>query len=432
MFLLIPWRVDVPQDRWPVMNWLILLALVAVFALQIRDYVVYRDQEDASSRLDSSHSGTSAGPRRGQPGVSQGTPPARPPAEQGPKSMSEAPGITHDLRLDSWSLKRLLGYMWLHATPFHLLGNLLFLWIFGNALCAKLGNLKYLGLYILFGVLAGVAQLASSPHPSLGASGAINGVVGAYLVLFFENEITCLFVFWPIVFFYVRWFAVSSIWMILFWLLWDIVGALRGGSNVGHFAHLGGFTAGFGIALFLCWKGWITMEKYEKSLLQRWEERTRGREKKPLDAAYAKLGLHLTDEERQQEASAHATLPEPEAVLPPPVESSAAPIHVGAEGFIRTACACGNAIRVTRQYAGRTVRCPRCRQQIVIPNQTDFFGPAPPPPPTAPNVPKKAQDKCIRFVCTCGKRMKAPAKYAGRNTKCPRCGTRLKIPTIVP
>ena len=44
MFLLIPWRVDVPQDRWPVMNWLILLALPTVFALQVRDYIVYKSQ----------------------------------------------------------------------------------------------------------------------------------------------------------------------------------------------------------------------------------------------------------------------------------------------------------------------------------------------------------------------------------------------------
>ena len=58
--------------------------------------------------------------------------------------------------------------------------------------------------------------------------------------------------------------------MILFWLFWDILGALRGGSGVAYSAHLGGFATGFGIAMLLCHKGWVTMERYEKSLLQAW------------------------------------------------------------------------------------------------------------------------------------------------------------------
>jgi DNA-directed RNA polymerase subunit RPC12/RpoP len=178
------------------------------------------------------------------------------------------------------------------------------------------------------------------------------------------------------------------------------------------------------------WLSWITMEKYEKSLLQMWEERKRGREKEPLEMAYTRLGLPMTDEERRQEAPAPAPLPEPEAVPLPPVESGPAPIHLGTDGFIRTACTCGSAIRVTRQYAGRTVRCPRCRQRVVIPNQTDFFGPAAPPPDAVTGALKKAQDNYIRFVCRCGKRMKVPARYAGRTAKCPRCGARLKIPHI--
>ena len=136
--------------------------------------------------------------------------------------------------------------MWLHGGLLHLLGNLLFLWVFGNAVCAKIGNLRYLLLYVLLGVTAGIAHLLISRGAVIGASGAINGVVGMYLVLFYENEITCLFAFWLIVL-YVRVFAVSSIWMILLWLLWDVVGALLpGGSNVAYFAHLGGFAAASG------------------------------------------------------------------------------------------------------------------------------------------------------------------------------------------
>ena len=416
MFLLIPWRVDVPQDRWPVMNWLILLALVVVFVLQIADVLEYAAQQNIPAR--DTRPSTPRTPTRPEPS-------AQPPAPQ-PR---ETPGITGKLMLKGWSLQGLFGYMWLHGGLLHLLGNLLFLWIFGNAVCAKIGNLRYLFLYVLLGVTAGIVHLLVARGTVVGASGAINGVVGMYLVFFYQNDITCVFAFWLIVP-YVRVFAVSSVWMILFWMCWNVVGALiPGSSNVAYFAHLGGFAAGFGIALLMCKKGWVAMEKYEKSLLQMWEERKRERQKKPLDAAYAQLGLHLTEEELQQGASDFATLPEPETPPPSPTEPEPAPFQLGAEGFIRAACACGNAIRVTRQYAGRTVRCPRCRHPVVIPDKTEFFGPAPALPPLVASKPKK-EDKHIRFICTCGKKMKAPAQYAGRRIKCPQCGLPLRIPNL--
>jgi len=158
MFFLIPWRVDVPQERWPVMNWLILLVLVAVFALQVCDYRENKPPPDPY-------------PRVVQPGGPRRTARAEQPPERRAPSMSQVPGITHDLVLRGWALRGLFGYMWLHADTLHLLGNMLFLWIFGNALCAKVGNLRYLGLYVLFGVMAGIAQLLRDPsHPSLGAS----------------------------------------------------------------------------------------------------------------------------------------------------------------------------------------------------------------------------------------------------------------------
>jgi membrane associated rhomboid family serine protease len=399
------------------MNWLILLALVAVFALQIADVLEYAAQQDIQAR--DTRPNTSGA--RTRPDSS-----AQPP----PRQSREIPGITGKLMLRGWSLKGLFGYMWLHGGVFHLLGNLLFLWVFGNAVCAKIGNLRYLFLYVLLGVTAGIVHLLIARGSVVGASGAINGVVGMYLVLFYQNDVTCVFAFWLIVP-YIRVFAVSSIWMILLWLSWNVVGALLpGSSNVAYFAHLGGFGAGFGITFLMCKQGWITMEKYEKSLLQMWEERKRERQEEPLDVAYARLGLHLTEEELEQEAANAATPPEPEAMLPSPSETEPAPFHLGADGFIRTACACGNAIRVTRQYAGRTVRCPRCRRSVVIPDKTDFFGPAPALPPITVSKPQKAPDRHIRFVCTCGKRMKAPAQYAGRRVNCPQCGISLKIPNL--
>ena len=79
---------------------------------------------------------------------------------------------------------------------------------------------------------------------AIGASGAINGIVGMYLVFFPINEITCYFVFLLLPRL-IKEFSLSSIWMILFWLAFDIWGAMRGGGQVAYFAHLGGFAGGF-------------------------------------------------------------------------------------------------------------------------------------------------------------------------------------------
>jgi membrane associated rhomboid family serine protease/DNA-directed RNA polymerase subunit RPC12/RpoP len=397
------------------MNWLILLALGTVFALQVSDRIEQQDHARQRLRPDPTRQGAiqaAAGERLENP--------------------SQVPDITQEWQLRPGNPKGFLGYMWLHAGLLHLLGNMLFLWIFGNAVCAKVGNLRYLGLYLLFGVLAGMAHRLTSSGSVVGASGAISGMVGMYLALFFENEITCLFVFWFILLLvpYVRWFAVSGIWVILGWLLWNVGGALAARSYVSHAAHFGGFAVGLGVALLMCQKGWITMEKYEKSLLQMWQERRRKPEKDPLDAAYAQLGLQPTEEERHPATAFFASPGGPEGPPASPTPSEPAPIRAEAEGFIRTACACGHVIRLKRQYVGRTVRCPRCRHPVVIPDQTDFFGPAPPLPPVAPSTPKKMRDTCIHFVCTCGKRMKASAQHAGRTVKCPHCGAMLKIPTL--
>lgn len=416
MFIILPWRVDVLRDRWPVMNWLIIAVTIAVFVLQIADRVQHE-----SRRVRPVPDG-----RRYDRG------PAAPPSrsvEPAPQEPQEIPDITSELKLRGWSLKGLFGYMWLHGGLLHLLGNMLFLWIFGNAVCAKLGNLKYLPLYVVFGFAAGVAHLLGDSDPALGASGAINGVVGMYLVLFYENEITCLFAFW-FIFPYLRWFEVSSIWMILFWLFWDIIGALVGGSDVAYYAHLGGFAAGFGIALLMCKVGWIKMERYEKSLLQMLEGRKHVGEESPFDTDYARPGPSTAEREHPLEASPPAATAELRPA-PLPESGSANPASASsADTFIRTACACGRTIRATRQYAGRTVRCPNCKQHVVIPHQTDFFGPTAPGQRTRTSAPARTHDHGIRFRCSCGKTLRVPAQHAGRAGRCPHCGAALTVPHV--
>jgi membrane associated rhomboid family serine protease len=263
--------------------------------------------------------------------------------------------------LDGFALKGLFGYMWLHGGILHLAGNMLFLWIFGNAVCAKIGNLRYIPAYIGLGLVAGISHLVFTGGGSLGASGAINGIVGMFLVLFPQNEITCYWIFF--IPFMVRGFAreltVSSGWMILFWLAFDIWGAMRGGGQVAYFAHLGGFAGGVVLAILMLKFKMVTMERYEKSLLQ------------------------IIEEYRH-----------PSAIEEP------------SSGYYN--------------YLNATANL---QQELPL-------VPVPPVPfePKIALVPQKPQDEFIRFACSCGKRVKMPAKYAGKTGKCPQCNARLKIP----
>ena len=242
--MIIPLRVDVPQDRWPVVNWLIIVGAIAIFVGQC--VLFYQFHE---SLTESEYHRT--------------------------EGIKEIANVIKPFVLDGFSLKGLLGHMWLHGGIIHILGNMLFLWIFGNAVCAKVGNVLYAGIYLLLGIIAGVSHLVFQGGAAIGASGAINGIVGMYLVFFAQNEITCLFVFFfPLLLRpYVKTFSVSSYWMILFWLAFDIWGATKGGGRVAYFAHLGGFAGGFLLALVLLKTKMVQMEqRYEKSLLQIWAD----------------------------------------------------------------------------------------------------------------------------------------------------------------
>jgi len=142
----------------------------------------------------------------------------------------------------------LLTNMFVHATIFHLLGNMLVLWAFGPSLENSLGSVMFAVCYMLWGALASVTQVAVNLHSEtaiLGASGAIAGVMGAYLVLFgyaAQIRIFALLVFYPVH------FNVPAIAFGVFWILsqlwnasWDATGDLSG---VAWMAHIGGFAAG--------------------------------------------------------------------------------------------------------------------------------------------------------------------------------------------
>lgn len=155
--------------------------------------------------------------------------------------------VIESLILQEWDLRQMIGNAFLHADLFHLVGNMLFLWIFGNAVCATVGNLAYPFLYLFLAICASSTHLTFDSHPAIGASGAVNGIIGMALILFPMNRLNCVYgysmpmigVFWKS-----GRFTTKTYWMILFWFVFDVFGLLLGGGNIAYWAHIGGFTVG--------------------------------------------------------------------------------------------------------------------------------------------------------------------------------------------
>lgn len=150
------------------------------------------------------------------------------------------------------NLYALFTSMFLHGGWAHLFGNMIFLWVFGDNIEDSFGHLGYLLFYLATGLLASVAHIvleAGSQIPAVGASGAISGVLGAYILFFHMNRITVL----------IGWFitAVPAWMMIGLWALTQFVntyGALARTEETGgvaYAAHAGGFVAGVMIALLV-------------------------------------------------------------------------------------------------------------------------------------------------------------------------------------
>ncbi len=152
-----------------------------------------------------------------------------------------------------------LSSMFVHADWFHLIGNLWFLWLFGDNVEDQLGRFAYLVFYLACGIAAAVAQLVidpSNPVPMVGASGAISGVMGAYVVMYplAPVRVFILVIVIPI------FFRLPAIVMLGYWFVLQLLGALPqlgGGAAAGiaFWAHLGGFVSGVVIALWCTSRG---------------------------------------------------------------------------------------------------------------------------------------------------------------------------------
>jgi membrane associated rhomboid family serine protease len=148
-------------------------------------------------------------------------------------------------------LGTLITSMFLHASLLHVGGNMLFLWIFGNNVEDKLGEIKFLVIYFTAGIAGSLLQVYITPTstvPMLGASGAISGILAAY-VLYFPRARVLTFI---VPFFFI---TISAYLVIGYWIGLQLFDAFLGlgvtGGGVAYFAHIGGFTSGLILAVLL-------------------------------------------------------------------------------------------------------------------------------------------------------------------------------------
>ena len=145
-------------------------------------------------------------------------------------------------------LYTLLTSMFLHGSIGHIIGNMLFLHIFGDNLEDTLGHIKYLLFYVLSGLVASMLQIVVDPSsniPNLGASGAIAGLMGGYLILFPSHRIDVLVPFAG----FLNRTTVPAFTMLFYWIIFQFFSgfgqlAAPGTGGVAYFAHIGGFVAG--------------------------------------------------------------------------------------------------------------------------------------------------------------------------------------------
>jgi membrane associated rhomboid family serine protease len=171
--------------------------------------------------------------------------------------------LTSSLAAGAWlsaPVVAIFASLFLHGGWLHLLGNMLYLWIFGNNVEDRLGRPFFLAFYLLGGVVAGLTQVAIAPDsnvPLIGASGAIAATLGAYLVLYPRARILSL-VF--LGFFY-QLIEVPAILVLGFWFVLQLIdgvaslGATNAQGGVAFFAHIGGFVAGALVAAALRGRG---------------------------------------------------------------------------------------------------------------------------------------------------------------------------------
>lgn len=145
--------------------------------------------------------------------------------------------------------------MFMHGGWIHLLGNMLFLWIFGDNVEEKLGHFRYMYFFLMCGVAASLFHIFTNYHsrvPCIGASGAVAGIMGAYMFLFPRARIKTLLILGI----FIQVVSIPAIVMLGYWILIQILSGFtewgsRTGGGIAWFAHIGGFFAGFFLMIIM-------------------------------------------------------------------------------------------------------------------------------------------------------------------------------------
>jgi membrane associated rhomboid family serine protease len=245
--------------------------------------------------------------------------------------------------LDGWNPLGLFGNIWLHADLIHLGGNMLFLWVFGNAVCSRVRNLWYLAAYVALGLAADASHLLLDGRPALGASGAINGVVGLFIVLFPLSRLNVSLMLGIVP---VKRFTLPSLLVVGLWFLFDLYGLMEAQGNIGYTAHVGGFIAGVILGGILLDRNWVTLYAGEESI---WDV------------------LGLTKRVRPA-ADAAADVPplHPETPGGGPAPSHFTPWRQAA-GAAHFRCPCGASLAREPGQTETLLRCPRCGKRVRVP-----------------------------------------------------------------
>jgi membrane associated rhomboid family serine protease len=163
-------------------------------------------------------------------------------------------GAIPNLILSGQNLPSLFSSMFMHGSIAHIIGNMIFLYVFGDNLEGRFGHYKYLAIYLVWGIIASFAHsfyavsTGDGNVPAIGASGAISGVLAAYLVFFPHAKINTI-----VLAFFITTIRIPALAFIPFWFIMQLIFALIGQSGgVAYIAHVGGFLAGVGTAYL--WK----------------------------------------------------------------------------------------------------------------------------------------------------------------------------------
>ncbi|HEY0283061.1 MAG TPA: rhomboid family intramembrane serine protease [Rhizomicrobium sp.] len=217
---MIPISDDNPSRQTPFFTWAIIAVCVAVYIWQVRQ-----------------------GPQSGTVFQLYGFV---------PKSLMSPP--LSPAEETGWSaLTNIFTSMFVHGGIWHLAGNMLYLWIFGNNIEDAMGHARFLLFYLLCGVAAALTMAFMDPAstiPMVGASGAISGVLGAYMLLYPRARVTVVI---PIVIIFYP-FRISAVWVVGVWFamqLFSAAGSTPDSPGVAWWAHIGGFVAGLLLTPFL-------------------------------------------------------------------------------------------------------------------------------------------------------------------------------------